>query len=569
MPDLKHILLPLKQWGLCLILLIAFLVGMFPQDASNPVMLVPFALLAIYVLLSGRLSDLSLRDPVLLGLLLLWLGWTWGACFSPVAYASDVTLLILGILPVTYIACAGKNIIKPLYAVFGAITFLALYTCIQRLLPGTSSRIELFFEDANLLGALIAMMIPLSCVFALSAKDRKYKFIAYTACALLLCGLISTQSRSGLIACIPAITFILFKYRDRIPFHPVKAGTVIAAILLTLVIASGFFGRLVDAFNNDEAIASRLALWSSAARMLFIDPVHGVGLGIFHLFYPPYRLLEDNSAGYWVHMDPLQWAVETGWAIIPVFYALFAFVFFRCFKEKLTDIELGAGAGLLTIFLICHAGYFFHSVPVIILTGIFFSAFAPTEFIASRLRYIPAISLMIVLLCGLWSVMRIAPTLYFWTQATNDFRTQDAKSYVSHLQQCLSIKDKRFPDCKIEAARLMILNSPNPEEESLTWLLEAQQANPLSPEIGYLRAEYYSRQPSPSETLIRKELEQSLNLDPAYWPARRLLVRRLVAANNLNEAKSILLVSKNYYMNERQRAEIEQLEKVIAERLKK
>ena len=564
MADLKTLALKLKTGGLWLSIPAAFLIGIFPQDAANPLMLIPFAFLAFYILLSGRLSDISLKDPVLLGILLLWLGWTWGALFSPVAFASEVTWLILSLLPLTYLSCAGQDTHKPLLAVFAIVIFIALVTCIERLSPGTSDRIDLFFDDANLLGALIAMAIPLSLVFTLSAQTRQKKILSCLACAILICGLISTQSRAALLACIPATGLILFHFRNRLPFHPVKTGLPVIGAIIALIVISGFSARLIGAFHHDGAVESRLALWSSATRMLLINPVHGVGLGIFHLFYPPYRLPADNSAGYWVHMDPLQWAVETGWMILPVFYGLFGFVFYRCLKDKITDLQLGAGAGLLTIFLISHAGYFFHSVPVLILTGIFFSAFAPVQN-ASRFRYFVALPLTLVLLCGLWSMMRIAPALYLWTSALNDYRDHDATSFARHMQQCLELKDKRFPDCRIHAARLEILGNPKPRIEALSWLSEAELSNPISTDIHYLRAEYYSREASPSSSLIRKELDLALQLDPTYWPARRLLVTLLLRDNKPQEAKTILLAGKNYYMFDKQRKEIEQFEKLFPE----
>ena len=59
------------------------------------------------------------------------------------------------------------------------------------------------------------------------------------------------------------------------------------------------------------AFASRLPLWGAAASLLDINPLTGVGVGVFQNYYQHIRT-EHYSSGFFAHNDMLQIAVEMG-----------------------------------------------------------------------------------------------------------------------------------------------------------------------------------------------------------------------------------------------------------------
>ncbi len=529
--------------------MIAFMVGLFPQDAANPWMIAPFVITAIYILISGRLAEINLRDPILLCLLLLWFGWIWGSIFSSVPFASEVTLLVLGLLPLTYLVALNRDTKFLLYGFIAADTILALMAIAQiAFVPNAPWRAQLFFDDANTLGAMIAIAVPLTLSFFFAHPDRNTKIAIYTCLVILLGGLIATQSRSGFIGCLIGIAPVLLKNRDRISLRSLKLAAPAAILVIGGLVLTTFGARLVWAMGHDKDVLGRLSLWTSALQMAFINPLHGVGLGTFHIHYPPYKLANDNSAGDWVHMDPLQWAVETGWGTALAFYALAAVVAKRYLKKDLSQLQIGAGASLLTLFAIDHTSYIMHVAPVLILTGVLLSQFSAPYIQAPRYRFALTFSLMAVVVCGLWSVTRTGPTLYFFTSAINGLRNGQAQVFTGNIQRCLDYGDIRFPGCNIEAARLLIQTSSAPPVETLGWLRDAEIANPLSPEPNALRAAYHLKLDPKNTTLPVEELKRALALDPSYWPARNMLVQIYASQGNYRLALYTLEVARNYWL---------------------
>ncbi len=565
MPNLSAI----RNSVFLIITTLAFTIALFPQDAANPWMMAPAALLSVYLILSGRLSQINLRDPVLCFILLLWLGWTWGAIFSPVPFASKVTLAILSTLPVAYLCASGRDITKFLYGVIALITLLAFAAIVHILMNGYYSRARLFFDDENMLGGLIAFIMPLVLNFHFLAKNRKTKILIHIIFAVLAGGLIATQSRSAFLGVIVGIAAVLFKNRSMISKHSLKLALIPALIVLIGIFTTYFGERLVLMLQMDKDVLGRAALYSSAFKMIAIDPLRGVGLGVFHLSYPHYKTLADNSAGFWVHMDPLQWAVETGIGTALTFYALLGTVIWRFFRHDLTPLQIGAGASLITIFTISHLNYPLHYTAILLLTGVFLSLFSlPPSFALSRLRYLPATSLTIFLLCLIWTIMHTAPTLYFWTKAINASQGKDMKSYADNLQICIDKGNPSFPACRIEAAGYLIRQMPGPPQDVLVWLQEAEIASPDSPESDIWRAQYYLKKNPNDLNLVMATLRKALAKNPTLWPPRSLLVQILTSQKKYQEAFDTLQEARKWQIDRSFLEEYYKMEQNLSEKLK-
>ncbi|PZP55109.1 MAG: hypothetical protein DI586_07880 [Micavibrio aeruginosavorus] len=560
----------IRNFGFLIVSALAFIIALIPQDAANPWMMAPVAILSICLILSGRLSQLNYRDPLLFLILLLWLGWTWGAIFSPVPFASKVTLVILSVLPVGYLFALGQDVRKFLYGAIGIITILAFAAIVHILINGYYSRARLFFDDENILGGLIAFVIPMVLNFHFSAQNRKTRILIHIVFAILTGGLLATQSRSAFIGALIGIAFVLFKNRTSISRRSLKLALIPVSILLIALFTTYFGERLLLMLQMDKDVTGRFSLYLSALRMLAIDPLHGVGLGVFHLYYPHYKTLADNSAGFWVHLDPLQWAVETGIGTAIAFYTLFGTVIWQLCRKDLSPLQIGAGASLVTIFTISHINYPFHYTAMALLAGIFLSVFsAQKKGSALRWRYLPAAAITIFLLCLVWTVMQTAPTLYLWTKALKASQNSDMQTYADNLQICIDKGNPTFPACRIEAAGFLIRRMPDPPQDVLTWLRDAEAANPASPEADIWRAQYYLKKNPGNLKLPTDTLHKALDKNPTLWPPRSLLVQILTSQKKHQEAFDILQESRNWQIDRNALDEYYKMERDLMEKLKK
>lgn len=300
----------MKQVTGTLCFLIALVAGLIPQSADHPLILAPFLLIAAFLLVSGEIARMDRRDVFLFVLLAFWAVCGVSGLFSTVAFPAKVSWIILGALPLAYLQ--GKIISSRFFfsalSIIGAVaglfaTWQALHGVDRPSFP---------FDDANLLGLL------LTCGALASLHDKRTLFL-FPLCAGAM---ILTESRTALLALgFGGLLPVWMIFRDtaqrRILIYAIPA---IIVFLGALSLATGFHDRLTDITHGAQG---RIALWTAAIRMAGIEPFTGLGLGTFHLHYPPFRLAGDNSLGWMVHMEPLQILVECGWGAFLLLYALF------------------------------------------------------------------------------------------------------------------------------------------------------------------------------------------------------------------------------------------------------
>ena len=531
----------LRRYAFAAIPIGAFCSGLLPQDASNPWMMGPFVILSLYLILSGRLSQIPMHDPVFLLLLLLWLGWTWGGIFSAMPIASRVTLLMLGMLPVSYLVMYGRDVRSYLYLFTFGMAVTSIFAIAQVTVADIPKwRANLFLEDSNTLGCLFAIAVPVAVSYFFASPDTRMRNALYIAVALLAGGIIATQSRSALLAALTGTAFVLYKNRSAFSPRFLHYGLPILLLLVGGFFISTFGTRLLDMIEGDKDVMGRIALWRAAFDMLSINPWHGVGLGIFHLYYPQYKLAADNSAGFWVHMDPLQWAVETGWATAIVFYALCGYIFWRALKKDTTHDQIAASGALTAIFLCAHASYIFHYPPIMVLTGTLLTTFTVGGISAETRRYFVSLPLVIVLVANLWSVMVEVPTLYFWRKGIEAYGSGDVANYSKYMTQCIEKGDPGFPACRMQAADVMISGADDPPEQALVWLKEADRAIPLSADIMFAQARYHLKKYPDRPQLAEADLREALQRNPTAWNARALLIRLLMLQKRYDDARDVL-----------------------------
>jgi O-antigen ligase len=125
--------------------------------------------------------------------------------------------------------------------------------------------------NANLLGALIAMALPLAV--ARGFRGDQFLVAWWLAVAVMAGGLFVSTSRSGVLGSVAgclALVVFAFRRRSWALVSAAVSGALLSAALWA--IAFGPFSQL----NNDPA-RSRLQLWPDALRMIAVRPLTGWG----------------------------------------------------------------------------------------------------------------------------------------------------------------------------------------------------------------------------------------------------------------------------------------------------
>jgi O-antigen ligase len=124
--------------------------------------------------------------------------------------------------------------------------------------------------NANLLGALLAMAIPLA--IARGLRGGRFVVAWWLGIAAMSGALVATTSRSGgLGALAGCIALIVFSLRGRSALWGAAAGAAVIGAALLVILFSPL--RLL----NDDPGPSRLHLWPDAVRMIAARPLTGWG----------------------------------------------------------------------------------------------------------------------------------------------------------------------------------------------------------------------------------------------------------------------------------------------------
>lgn len=233
-------------------------------------------------------------------------------------------------------------------------------------------------NDANFFAVILVFNIPLALLYFLHT-DRTYKFVFWgLAVALLLFGLLVTESRGGILALGVAlgIIFLLLSRRQKI------ASIIAFAVLLTA--ASVFLGaeaferlatlgQLVETVEIDKSAEGRLASYIVAWELFVTHPWLGVGSGNFNTHFQDIALEQGlifRGEGRSAHSLYLEFLAEKGLIGLLYFLSILfmaalglvgAYQYARAHGEDRLAVQFaafGAGlAGYLTGMVLLHDSY--------------------------------------------------------------------------------------------------------------------------------------------------------------------------------------------------------------------
>lgn len=528
--------------------------------------------------------------------------------WSTVPFVSMVTWIVFIALPVTFFSLSVPEDRRALI-----VSCTCALLAILSVLGGWAIAQAVFFADiydrrahhpllnANDLAALLNLGLFPVLSFLLWRRQRdKYFYAAIAAAFVIFGGLLATQSRSGFLFMLIAAGLLFAIHRP--PLKVAAAGLCAgAAAFIVMLFASGggFAGRLMEILQpaQDPNIISRLSLWKSTIAMLGDHLWTGTGLGTFYLYYPPYRPpMVENSAGFFAHMDPLQFGAETGIVAVLLIYCLFAAVAWRSFVA-LRQAERGSAAyaavagfscALLTLALHAHAGFPLYVMPVLIVAGVWlaawqmFTAEALTERknyavldAASWERVILAVSVagtaaMIMLLAA-----SSAAGQYYAARATAAVRDGSVAKFLENIEAAERYAPASFIEPEVQLAGFYVdaiggagilfskEDGAKMSTDALALLAQAENMNPAWAEIDFKRGRLHAVRGEPE--LAVAAYGRALGKDPLHFRARLELAKAAFAAGRPADAYDLLSAGLKYPQPRQVRQEYEALLAQIAD----
>lgn len=157
------------------------------------------------------------------------------------------------------------------------------------------------FLQPNEFAGYLLFLIPLAV--GQSVAPRPLRVLGWVAAAVGLAGLIFSVSRAAVVALAIGMLFFMRMFNRR-----AQLAYAALSFCVLLVMALGFRDVAHDPSEN----ASRIAVWSSALRLVQRFGLTGTGPLGFHLVYPQLKLPDIAVDEVHAHDLPLQLLIENG-----------------------------------------------------------------------------------------------------------------------------------------------------------------------------------------------------------------------------------------------------------------
>ncbi|HKL78248.1 MAG TPA: O-antigen ligase family protein, partial [Gammaproteobacteria bacterium] len=386
----------MRGWAALLLLAAAFGVALFFNGQYVPLLSGVTALLVLFMALAvvpGVTQGWRVpRSGALLWLVVFWVFLAVSLAWSTVIHTSHLYYWWLSALPLTAFAlllapsplewtqraCRGLGLAAGGLAGWALVQFFAYPEAYNYRAPGP------LLNPNNLAGLFNLVLLPVLAGW-LRADGARRRRVLFGLSLLLFAGVVATQSRGGLIGLgLGLLVLALWGggLRRR-GWRPALGWFAAAAAIFTVMdwwsgAALGQRVETLGAIGAQSSVHTRLLTWQSAWAMVQDHPWLGTGLGTFFLYFPRYRYPDDGSGGFYAHMDPLQFWVETGVLGPVLFYAFLTAVLVLTVRaarrvpagsdQRLAII--GPFAGLLAVAVHTHITFHLYVLPILIAGGI-------------------------------------------------------------------------------------------------------------------------------------------------------------------------------------------------------
>jgi len=268
-------------------------------------------LLALSVLVSGKISYARSRQSTLLGLIVLY-----PVLFVPLAennfYAYQVALGMVQLLPFYLAVLLHVDRVERLRTFVTVYLLLMIYICVSVIRFGAGEGMgSSFLTDANDYSLLLDMMLPFSFFLIFYERSRLKKLLCLAGCCLAVVALVISFSRGGFVGAL-VVGFLLWLNSPR----KLLSLCLIAVLAAVLYFSAGqkYWEEMKTVTDTGEHTASeRIETWKSGWNMFRAHPL-GVGGGNFlvhfHTYQTPY--FQRGMYGRAAHSVWVQTLTELG-----------------------------------------------------------------------------------------------------------------------------------------------------------------------------------------------------------------------------------------------------------------
>ncbi len=243
---------------------------------------------------------------------------------------------------------------------FGNITANWLDTEMFSYIPGRATS---FFDNPNVLGGYLILIIPLLLVLTINTRGFKPRFLLMLSTGAVLLCLVWTWSRGAWLGALAGIILLFLIYSQNTLATLLALGAL--SPLMSYLLPGSLVGRFMSIGNMaDSSTYYRVISWRGVIRMLREVWIGGIGVGqaAFEQVYPVFAYAGTEAAPH-AHNLILQLLTETGIFGIVIFAAIIFFFIQKSFEfiKKAEGVDrMIVAAGVSGIFAILVMGVFDH-----------------------------------------------------------------------------------------------------------------------------------------------------------------------------------------------------------------
>jgi len=195
------------------------------------------------------------------------------------------------------------------------------------------------FGHKNYFALFLLLSIPMGGIFAILAGRISTKVAGGVSIAVMIAGLIISNSRGGIVAFFTSILIMAIVYslrRFKTVIKKIKALTLCIVVLFVVFLTIVFLpGKMRREFSTlDQAAGARMEYYRAGSEIIGRHPGFGAGPGNFVIAYPmneTHKTLthDPNKVLLHVHNDFLETGVEYGlWGLL-AYCSMIGLFYFR------------------------------------------------------------------------------------------------------------------------------------------------------------------------------------------------------------------------------------------------
>jgi len=203
-----------------------------------------------------------------------------------------------------------------------------------------AGRVVSTFENPNVLGEYLILLLPIFIIFLTFTKKLSYKLGSLLLLAIMLICLYYTWSRGAWLCAVVSILLLIFLISKKTFTVSIWVALLIP-IILTTISGSDFWLRISSIGNMlDSSTSYRVYIWEASTKMIgdYINSGIGIGGEAFSKVYLNYAYSGIEAAPH-SHSLYLQLLIEGGiWQLV-IFGASMLLILQTCFSKAANILD--------------------------------------------------------------------------------------------------------------------------------------------------------------------------------------------------------------------------------------